>query len=186
MTRRINTGSKGSSTRRLGDPSRSSRHHNSLLLPVISLFIIAYPPGVSKCDCITCDESWKRLIGWVISQYEYRGIVRYVHWHANCIKDGNTDMHSSRDRAGAVATANHHSHRLDEQIYKERMEMFWLKACPKCQGDLRDIHDVGYKYVSCLQCGSVLTVEQERALPRATIRPLLRATTRNWDFSGAA
>lgn len=44
--------------------------------------------------------------------------------------------------------------------------MFWLKACPKCQGDLQEIKDVGETYVSCIQCGRILTAVQEAALPR--------------------
>lgn len=44
--------------------------------------------------------------------------------------------------------------------------MYWLKACPRCHGDLHEIHDVGDQYVTCLQCGRILTEEQERALPR--------------------
>ncbi len=54
--------------------------------------------------------------------------------------------------------------------------MFWLKACSKCHGDLHDIHDVGEHYVACLQCGRILTAEQEKTLPRATLRPLPRPT----------
>ncbi len=57
--------------------------------------------------------------------------------------------------------------------------MFWLKGCPRCHGDLHRIHDVGATYVSCLQCGRILTEEQENALPqelsvRAPGRPALR------------
>jgi len=54
--------------------------------------------------------------------------------------------------------------------------MYWLKACPRCHGDLRDTHDIGETYVSCLQCGRCLTADQEKTLPRATIRPLPRST----------
>lgn len=46
--------------------------------------------------------------------------------------------------------------------------MFWLKACPHCHGDLHEIKDVGASYVSCLQCGRLLTEQQEKALPRST------------------
>lgn len=53
--------------------------------------------------------------------------------------------------------------------------MFWLKACPRCRGDLHEIRDVGATYVSCLQCGQILTEQQEKMLPRATLRPPLRA-----------
>lgn len=44
--------------------------------------------------------------------------------------------------------------------------MFWLKACPRCRGDLQLIHDVGADYVSCIQCGRILTADQEQLLPR--------------------
>jgi hypothetical protein len=44
--------------------------------------------------------------------------------------------------------------------------MFWLKGCPRCHGDLHEIHDVGDTYVSCIQCGRILTETQEQALPR--------------------
>lgn len=53
--------------------------------------------------------------------------------------------------------------------------MFWLKACPRCHGDLHDINEVGDRYVACLQCGRILTTEQEKMLLRATLRPLPHA-----------
>ena len=31
--------------------------------------------------------------------------------------------------------------------------MFWLKACPRCSGDLLQDHDQYGPFVSCLQCG---------------------------------
>ena len=43
--------------------------------------------------------------------------------------------------------------------------MFWLKSCPRCNGDLHLVREVGESYVSCLQCGRILTAEQEVALP---------------------
>jgi hypothetical protein len=54
----------------------------------------------------------------------------------------------------------------ERSVEFERLTMFWLKACPRCHGDLHEIHDVGDQYVTCLQCGRILTVEQEKALPR--------------------
>lgn len=42
--------------------------------------------------------------------------------------------------------------------------MYWLKACPRCRGDLRRVRDTGDTYIACLQCGRTLTVAQERAL----------------------
>jgi hypothetical protein len=52
--------------------------------------------------------------------------------------------------------------------------VFWLKACPRCHGDLHEIRDIGATYVSCLQCGQILTEQQEKNLPRATLRASLR------------
>ncbi len=55
--------------------------------------------------------------------------------------------------------------------------MYWLKACPRCGGDLRDEQDHYGPYVACVQCGYILptqveqtlratgTVERERATP---------------------
>jgi hypothetical protein len=31
--------------------------------------------------------------------------------------------------------------------------MFWLKGCPRCQGDLQEESDVYGKYAICIQCG---------------------------------
>ncbi len=45
--------------------------------------------------------------------------------------------------------------------------MYWLKSCPRCHGDLLEVDDIGGRYVSCIQCGKVLTAAQEQALPRA-------------------
>jgi len=33
--------------------------------------------------------------------------------------------------------------------------MFWLKACPKCRGDLTVSADSYGAYVYCLQCGGI-------------------------------
>ncbi len=55
--------------------------------------------------------------------------------------------------------------------------MFWLKACPRCHGDLHEVNDVGDRYITCLQCGRILTDEQEKSLPRtishASVRSLI-------------
>jgi len=42
--------------------------------------------------------------------------------------------------------------------------MMWLKACPRCHGDLTAEEDIYGNYVSCLQCGHVLTEDQETEL----------------------
>jgi predicted nucleic-acid-binding Zn-ribbon protein len=49
--------------------------------------------------------------------------------------------------------------------------MMWLKGCPKCRGDLYEepaigAHSVAVRYVSCLQCGYMLTDQEEMALRR--------------------
>ncbi len=51
--------------------------------------------------------------------------------------------------------------------------MMWLKACPRCLGDLILESDVDGRSVGCLQCGCVLNKEQVRrlALPRRRVHP---------------
>jgi hypothetical protein len=44
------------------------------------------------------------------------------------------------------------------------MEMYWLKACPRCRGDLHDEKDFYGAYVGCIQCGYVLNSLEEDAL----------------------
>jgi hypothetical protein len=46
--------------------------------------------------------------------------------------------------------------------------MFWLKACPKCQGDLYQSTDVYGAYVACLQCSRYLTEPEETLLREAS------------------
>jgi hypothetical protein len=41
--------------------------------------------------------------------------------------------------------------------YEEReATMLITKACPRCQGDLAYVNDVGDSYYSCVQCGHVV------------------------------
>ena len=42
--------------------------------------------------------------------------------------------------------------------------MYWLKACPRCRGDLHEEKDVYGAYVACIQCGYVLNSRDEEAL----------------------
>ena len=42
--------------------------------------------------------------------------------------------------------------------------MYWLKACPRCRGDLREEKDFYGAYVACIQCGYVLNAQDEEAL----------------------
>ncbi len=52
--------------------------------------------------------------------------------------------------------------------------MFWLKKCPRCHGDLISESDVHGAFISCLQCGHLLTAAEEQELrgtPNRTERP---------------
>ncbi len=42
--------------------------------------------------------------------------------------------------------------------------MMWLGACPRCRGDLHLDSDHFGKFVSCLQCGTILNKSQEHSL----------------------
>jgi DNA-directed RNA polymerase subunit M/transcription elongation factor TFIIS len=42
--------------------------------------------------------------------------------------------------------------------------MIWLKACPKCRGDLVLDSDYYGNYVSCIQCGHSLEQSQQSQL----------------------
>jgi hypothetical protein len=44
--------------------------------------------------------------------------------------------------------------------------MFWLKKCPRCSGDLIGESDVHGTFVTCLQCGHMLSAAEEEALRR--------------------
>ena len=53
--------------------------------------------------------------------------------------------------------------------------MMWLKGCPKCRGDLFEepaigLHTAASRYISCLQCGHVLTEQEEALLQTATAK----------------
>ena len=41
---------------------------------------------------------------------------------------------------------------------------YWLKKCPRCQGDLREESDVYGAYIDCVQCGYILRAEEEERL----------------------
>jgi hypothetical protein len=59
--------------------------------------------------------------------------------------------------------------------------MYWLKACRRCAGDLREEEDIHGSYVDCIQCGYVLDVKEERVLhlvpvvPPEVVRPQEKA-----------
>lgn len=50
--------------------------------------------------------------------------------------------------------------------------MMWLKACPRCRGDLFKERSVGDASMICLQCGHVLTKSQEEVLRTVMMRQL--------------
>ena len=56
--------------------------------------------------------------------------------------------------------------------------MMWLKGCPKCKGDLYEepavgLHAAARRYVSCLQCGHLLSEAEETLLDKnAKSKPL--------------
>ena len=47
--------------------------------------------------------------------------------------------------------------------------MFWLKACPRCKGDLYEGTDIYGAYVCCLQCARCLTEVEEDQLKLRTL-----------------
>ena len=55
----------------------------------------------------------------------------------------------------------------------------WLRACPKCRGDLRLHPDLIGTYVGCVQCGLELNPAQERLLRRGQVpaEPAVAAVT---------
>lgn len=50
--------------------------------------------------------------------------------------------------------------------------MIWTKSCPRCRGDLILESDVHGSFVSCLQCGGILSSAGERALEGMPPRPI--------------
>lgn len=51
--------------------------------------------------------------------------------------------------------------------------MLWLKACPKCGGDLLMERPLWERSVSCIQCGRTLSPDEETGLgiPKEERRP---------------
>jgi hypothetical protein len=64
----------------------------------------------------------------------------------------------------------------------------WLRACPRCGGDLVSESDGYGRFVSCIQCGCVLSESQEGALiALCSVGPTARipvSAPRNADQSG--
>lgn len=49
--------------------------------------------------------------------------------------------------------------------------MFWLKACPKCHGDLYSDGDAYGSYLACIQCGHYVSQTEESRLERLNAQP---------------
>jgi hypothetical protein len=58
--------------------------------------------------------------------------------------------------------------------------MFWLKACPKCHGDLYHSKDAYGSFIACMQCSRYLTQAEEAKLVLATAKSNL------WDNSNTS
>jgi len=54
--------------------------------------------------------------------------------------------------------------------------MMWRKSCSRCRGDLVLDSDYHGPYVSCIQCGNVLSDQQRRSLLLRSTRVLPRTT----------
>ncbi len=52
--------------------------------------------------------------------------------------------------------------------------MLYLKACPRCKGDVEFTNDQFGHYMECLQCGFMIRPKGDKALAR----PRARSTTR--------
>lgn len=48
--------------------------------------------------------------------------------------------------------------------------MMWLKACPRCRGDLYEGRDHFGAYIECAQCGRTLNQTEERAFRQLAAR----------------
>lgn len=49
----------------------------------------------------------------------------------------------------------------------------WLKECPRCGGDLQEESNTFGRYISCMQCGNILThIQETRLLTLGTLKAL--------------
>ncbi len=61
--------------------------------------------------------------------------------------------------------------------------MMWLGACPRCRGDLHLQSDCFGEFISCLQCGTILSQSQEDSLRAlAMVRQFLRSCRSRSDI----
>ena len=54
--------------------------------------------------------------------------------------------------------------------------MFWIKKCPRCRGDLISESDIHGAFISCLQCGHLLTAAEEAVLNPLAMTAVATAT----------
>ena len=53
--------------------------------------------------------------------------------------------------------------------------MMWLKACPRCNGDLYRKDDMYGSYTACLQCSRYVPEAEQERLMRPVIGPATRS-----------
>ena len=54
--------------------------------------------------------------------------------------------------------------------------MFWLRACPRCNGDVFLEEDTDGYYVVCLQCGYLFEVQRQ-----ASVKEIARALKSRYE-----
>lgn len=47
--------------------------------------------------------------------------------------------------------------------------MFWIKSCPRCDGDLYENADQYGRFIACMQCGHYLSEDDEAAIRHSPI-----------------
>ena len=46
--------------------------------------------------------------------------------------------------------------------------MFWIKSCPRCNGDLYENTDQYGRFIACMQCSHYLNEDDETAIRHST------------------
>ena len=67
--------------------------------------------------------------------------------------------------------------------------MFWLKCCPRCNGDLYEDRDIHGAFIACIQCSHYLTEVDEVILRDSSrhkrgVHSNVSVVTRTGAFSG--
>jgi hypothetical protein len=58
--------------------------------------------------------------------------------------------------------------------------MLWLKACPKCGGDLQEGKDRFGPYLACIQCGCYVNDKAIRVLARSRGSGQIAGPSEDW------